>query len=42
MEKYFNSLEDKITPRDPLFLQFVQNAPEEVKVLINLIFLILG
>ena len=42
MEKYFNSLEDKRNSPEPPILHFIQNGPEEVRVLINLIFLILG
>ena len=32
----------KVTPRNPLFLYFDQNSPEEVRVLINLIFFNFG
>ena len=31
-------LKIKVTPRNPLFLYFDQNSPEEVRVLINLFF----
>ena len=31
-------LKTKVTPRNPLFWHFVQDVPEEVRVLINLIF----
>ena len=31
-------LKTKVAPRHPIFLHFVQYGPEEVRVLINLIF----
>ena len=35
-------LKTKVTPWNPLFLHFLQYGPEDVKVLINLIFLSFG
>ena len=35
-------LKTKVTPRNPLFLHFVQYGPEDVRVLTNLIFLNFG
>ena len=35
-------LKTKVTPRNPLFLHFVQYGPEDVRVLINLNFLNFG
>ena len=35
-------LKTKVTPRNPLFLHFLQYGPEDVRVLINLIFFSFG